>query len=76
LTLELASPTLPPGKKIVFDLKDTAKLAETKKNPVVIKEGVEYKFVSSQQVLVVFLMIPQRPNHLQSKPFHHLRTSV
>ncbi|TFK43380.1 immunoglobulin E-set [Crucibulum laeve] len=42
LTLELASPTLPPGKKIVFDLKDTAKLADTKKNPIVIKEGVEY----------------------------------
>jgi len=42
LTLELASPTLPPGKKIIFDLKDTAKLAETKKNPVIIKEGVEY----------------------------------
>jgi Rho GDP-dissociation inhibitor len=43
LTLELDSPTLPAGKKIVFDLKDTAKLADTKKNPIVIKEGVEYK---------------------------------
>jgi len=42
LTLELASPTLPAGKTIVFDLKDTAKLADTKKNPIVIKEGVEY----------------------------------
>jgi len=42
LTLELDSPTLPPGRKIVFDLKDTAKLLDTKKNPIVIKEGVEY----------------------------------
>jgi len=42
LTLELDSPTLPPGKKIIFDLKDTARLADTKKNPIVIKEGVEY----------------------------------
>ncbi|KAF9469026.1 immunoglobulin E-set [Collybia nuda] len=42
LTLELDSPTLPAGKKIVFDLNDTAKLAETKKNPIIIKEGVEY----------------------------------
>ncbi|KIM46020.1 hypothetical protein M413DRAFT_441088 [Hebeloma cylindrosporum] len=42
LTLELASPTLPPGKQIAFDLKDTARLADTKKNPILIKEGVEY----------------------------------
>ncbi|KAF8914070.1 immunoglobulin E-set [Gymnopilus junonius] len=42
LTLELDSPTLPPGKKIAFDLKDTARLADTKKNPIIIKEGVEY----------------------------------
>jgi len=42
LTLELASPTLPPGKHIAFDLKDTARLADTKKHPIMIKEGVEY----------------------------------
>ncbi|KAF9055083.1 E set domain-containing protein [Hymenopellis radicata] len=42
LTLELDSPTLPAGRKIVFDLKDIAKLADTKKNPIIIKEGVEY----------------------------------
>ncbi|EGO27434.1 hypothetical protein SERLADRAFT_460845 [Serpula lacrymans var. lacrymans S7.9] len=42
LTLELDSPTLPPGKKLIFNLSDTAKLADTKKNPIVIKEGVEY----------------------------------
>lgn len=47
LTLELDSPTLPAGKKIVFDLADTAKLADTKKNPIVIKEGVEYKSVAT-----------------------------
>jgi len=39
LTLELHSPTLPPGRKIVFDL---AKLDDTKKIPIIIKEGVEY----------------------------------
>ncbi|KAG2118886.1 immunoglobulin E-set [Suillus discolor] len=42
LTLELDSPTLPPGKTLVFDLNDAAKLADTKKNPIIIKEGVEY----------------------------------
>ncbi|KAF5321379.1 hypothetical protein D9619_000761 [Psilocybe cf. subviscida] len=42
LTLELDSPTLPAGRKIVFDLKDVAKLADTKKNPIIIKEGIEY----------------------------------
>ena len=43
LTLELDSPTLPRGKKLVFNLSDTARLADTKKNPIIIKEGVEYK---------------------------------
>ncbi|KAI6105704.1 immunoglobulin E-set [Pisolithus sp. B1] len=42
LTLELDSPTLPPGKKLVFDLADSVRLADLKKNPVIIKEGVEY----------------------------------
>ncbi|KAF8558840.1 E set domain-containing protein [Imleria badia] len=42
VTLELDSPTLPAGKQLVFDLADTAKLADTKKNPIIIKEGVEY----------------------------------
>ncbi|KAG6880452.1 hypothetical protein C0992_000054 [Termitomyces sp. T32_za158] len=42
LTLELDSPTLPVGKKIILDLMDAARLAEAKKNPIVIKEGVEY----------------------------------
>ncbi|KAH7887874.1 immunoglobulin E-set [Phlebopus sp. FC_14] len=42
LTLELDSPTLPPGKTLIFDLSDTAKLADIKKNPIIIKEGVEY----------------------------------
>ncbi|KAJ3517559.1 hypothetical protein NLJ89_g426 [Agrocybe chaxingu] len=46
LTLELDSPTLPQGKKIIFDLKDLGKLADTKKNPIAIKEGVEYKYCS------------------------------
>ncbi|KAG6817198.1 hypothetical protein H0H87_011556 [Tephrocybe sp. NHM501043] len=40
LTLELDSPTLPAGKKIAFDLKDTT--ANLTKNPITIKEGVEY----------------------------------
>lgn len=42
LTLELGSPTLPPGKTIVFELSDPAKIAELKKTPITIKEGVEY----------------------------------
>ncbi|KAG2077559.1 E set domain-containing protein [Suillus decipiens] len=42
LTLELDSPTLPPGKKLVFNLDNVALIAEIKKNPIIIKEGVEY----------------------------------
>ncbi|KAG2013474.1 rho GDP-dissociation inhibitor [Coprinopsis cinerea AmutBmut pab1-1] len=42
LTLELVSPTLPPGKKIAFNLADPNAIASLKKTPVVIKEGVEY----------------------------------
>jgi len=42
LTLELESPTLPPGKKIVFALQDKALLESLKKNPISIKEGVDY----------------------------------
>ena len=45
MTLELHSPTLPAGKKIILDLKNTASVEDTKKNPIVIKEGVEYKYV-------------------------------
>jgi Rho GDP-dissociation inhibitor len=41
--LELASPTLPPGKRLVFDLGDPAQVAGLKNSPVIIKEGVEYK---------------------------------
>ncbi|KAF7313685.1 hypothetical protein HMN09_00525100 [Mycena chlorophos] len=40
LTLELHSPTLPSGKKISFELSDTARLADTKKHPIAIKEDV------------------------------------
>ncbi|GAV99159.1 immunoglobulin E-set [Lentinula edodes] len=43
LALELVSSTLPAGKTISLDLSEPTKVAaETKKNPVVIKEGVEY----------------------------------
>ncbi|KIO12823.1 hypothetical protein M404DRAFT_124984, partial [Pisolithus tinctorius Marx 270] len=42
LTLELDSPTLPPGKKLIFNLCDPAAVADLKKNPVTIKEGVEF----------------------------------
>ncbi|KAF7331904.1 Rho GDP-dissociation inhibitor [Mycena kentingensis (nom. inval.)] len=42
VALELDSPTLPPGKKISFNIADTARLADTKKHPIVIKEDSEY----------------------------------
>ncbi|KAJ7228800.1 immunoglobulin E-set [Mycena pura] len=42
LTLELDSETLPPGKKIAFNLSDTQRLADTKKHPIIIKEDVDY----------------------------------
>jgi Rho GDP-dissociation inhibitor len=41
LSLELTSPTMPPGKKLVFDLKNQN---QAKKDLFTIKEGVEYKF--------------------------------
>ncbi|KLO07517.1 rho GDP-dissociation inhibitor [Schizopora paradoxa] len=40
LTLELESPTL--NRKIVIDVQNPTQLAEAKKNPITIKEGVEY----------------------------------
>ena len=43
LSLELVSPTLPPGKSLVMNLGDPAEVASLKKNPVTIKEGVEFK---------------------------------
>ncbi|KAF9075999.1 rho GDP-dissociation inhibitor [Rhodocollybia butyracea] len=47
LTLELVSDTLPAGKSIVLDLKETSAAATTKKpvaikDSVTIKEGIEY----------------------------------
>ena len=50
LTLELISTALPPGRKIAFDLRDQATLASLKKNPVTIKEGIEYKYVEGTLV--------------------------
>lgn len=41
LTLELRSPTL--HKPLAVDITNAAQLAEIKKNPIVIKEGIEYK---------------------------------
>lgn len=43
LTLELDSPSLPPGKKIVLELANKDAMADLKKHPIIIKEGVEYK---------------------------------
>ncbi|KAF5369752.1 hypothetical protein D9758_001194 [Tetrapyrgos nigripes] len=42
LTLELMSATMPAGKSIVLDVNNAAQLEDTKKNPIIIKEGVEY----------------------------------
>ena len=46
LSLELVSPTLPEGKVIKLDLTSQASIEEAKKNPITIKEGVEYKYGS------------------------------
>ncbi|KAJ8086458.1 rho GDP dissociation inhibitor [Marasmius tenuissimus] len=50
LTLELLSSTLPAGKSIVFRLDNKSSYENTKKNPVVIKEGVEYNVRITFQV--------------------------
>ncbi|KAI0775969.1 rho GDP-dissociation inhibitor [Trametes elegans] len=42
LSLELVSPTLPPGKHLVMNVQDQNELAALKKNPITIKEGVEF----------------------------------
>lgn len=44
LTLFLTSPTLPQGKTLSLDITNPTALASLKKNPLTIKEGVEYKF--------------------------------
>ena len=45
LSLFLTSPTLPEGKTISINIADKAALEVIKKNPILIKEGVEYKSV-------------------------------
>lgn len=42
LALELTSSKLPSGKDISIDVGDKEALANLKKNPIIIKEGVEY----------------------------------
>ena len=51
LALELVSPTLPEGKVIKLDLMNPASIEEAKKNPITIKEGVEYKYVPLSAIL-------------------------
>jgi hypothetical protein len=45
LSLFLTSPSLPPGQRIELNISDPAHIAEVRKNPITIKEGVEYKYV-------------------------------
>ncbi|KAF9506588.1 hypothetical protein BS47DRAFT_1425942 [Hydnum rufescens UP504] len=42
VTLTLTSATLPAGQKISFNLADEAAVAALAKNPITIKEGIEY----------------------------------
>ena len=44
LTLELQSPSLPPGQRLAIDLSDPSGLNRWKENPVHINEGAEYKY--------------------------------
>lgn len=46
LSMELVSDSLPAGKQITLDLQNQVALAEAKKNPITIKEGIEYKYVT------------------------------
>jgi len=55
LTLELVSPTLPPGKTITFNLTDPAAVAGLKKNHITIKEDVEYKCVGLANTPLMFV---------------------
>ena len=48
LTLFLKAPSL-NGREITLDLTNTSALADLKKTPINIKEGVEYKYVNSSQ---------------------------
>lgn len=50
LTLELTSPSLPEGKTITVDLKNSAQLAQLKAAPLQVKEGAEYNVYISLQV--------------------------
>jgi len=42
ISLFLTSPTLPPGKTVELNLSDKGVVDSLKKNPVTLKEGVEY----------------------------------
>ncbi|KAL5488267.1 RDI1 [Sanghuangporus weigelae] len=62
LGLELVSPTLPAGKSLVLDLSDPQALAEVKKHPFTIKEGIEYNV---RIRFKVFLLHPRGVKYLQ-----------
>ena len=55
LTMELVSDSLPSGKQIVLDLTNTVALAEAKKNPITIKEGIEYKYALTMLSICILL---------------------
>lgn len=52
LTLFLTSPTLPAGRRIDVNVQDQASLERLKKDPIVIKEGVEYKCVNGSPAMI------------------------
>jgi Rho GDP-dissociation inhibitor len=54
LTLELRSPSLPADKSVAIDLTNTALLENLKKNPVNIKEGVDYKYVYNRRSVALY----------------------
>jgi hypothetical protein len=61
LTMELVSDSLPAGKRIILDLTNPQVLEDAKKNPITIKEGIEYKygvciFCLSGQLLMLCLL--------------------
>ena len=47
---------MPPGKTLIMNLQNPAVLADMKKNPVTIKEGIEYKCALSLNCLTALLM--------------------
>jgi hypothetical protein len=76
--LELTSPSLPSGKTIKVDISSPQMLQQLKENPIQVKEGAEYKYVSisndGKHYVFTVMPVAQGIRHLSSEPWSRYGT--